>query len=204
MNVFMLEAKCVVIDLQSLEDAVSFWQKRESAFNRSSTAEVIMWILMQTEEGQRACEQFSSHSPSQRVSLFPPPKKAPSLPLPKSIILPPAPPPPPSSIHLLPPFLLQRMRGILSILSLCIHSLLSLCLLPMPAISHIFCALVFFQTILFYSIFPSLCLVHPVEVKPILGLASVFDLSAPMSAVNASPTALLVRGYLLHQGQGVH
>lgn len=83
--------------------------------------------------------------------LVPPCKKAPSLPLPKSIILPPALPPPLPSVYPLPPFLLQRMRGIRSILSLCIHSLLSLCLLPTPAVSHIFCALGFFSLLQFLS-----------------------------------------------------
>lgn len=174
MKVFILEAECAVTDLPSLVDAVSFWQERGSAFNRLSAAELIMWILMQTEERQGACEQFSSLSPSQRVSLFPP-KKAPSLPLPKSIMLPPALPPPLPSIHLLPPFLLQRMRGIRSILSLCIYSLLSLCLRPTPAISHIFCVLGFFPC----SILPFSLLIPPSQSEPILGLASVFNLSAP-------------------------
>lgn len=103
-----------------------------------------MWILMQTEERQRACEQISHLSRLHKESPCFPPKKnsfpsppqiyhstsCPSIPLP--------------SIHLLPPFLLQRMRGIRSILSLCIYSPLSFCLLTMPAISHIFCALGFF------------------------------------------------------------
>lgn len=61
-----------------------------------------------------------------------------------------------------------------------------------PAISHIFCALRFFLSVL----------ISPSRSEAILGLASVFNLSAPVSAVNAN--SLLVMGYLLHQGQGVH
>lgn len=91
-----------------------------------------------------ACEQFSSLSSSQRVSLSPPPspqKKSPSLPLPKSIILPPALAPPLPSTHLHPPFLLQRMRGIRSILSL---HLLAVVFLPPPSASnvpHLLCSI---------------------------------------------------------------
>lgn len=58
------------------------------------------------------------------------------------------------SVHLLLPFLLQRMRGIRSILPLCIYSLLSFCLLPMPAISHIFCAPEFFPCSIFSLLIP--------------------------------------------------
>lgn len=40
-KVIIVEAKCVVNDLLSLEDAVSFWQETGSALSRLSEAELI-------------------------------------------------------------------------------------------------------------------------------------------------------------------
>lgn len=140
-KVFILEAKCAVTGLQSLGDAVSFWKEKGSAFNRLWAAELIMWILMQTEERQRACEQFSSLSPSQRVSLFPLPKKS-SFPSPPQVYhatscpstSPPLNPPPPS----FSPAKNERH----SIYSLSLH-LLAVVFLPPPNASnfpHLLCS----------------------------------------------------------------
>lgn len=157
-----------------------------------SVVELSMWILMQTEERQRACEPFS-----QRLSFFltPPPQKA-LLPFPFLRL----------SYYLHHPqspsflFCYKEWEAFDLFFPLCIPSMLSFCLLPTPAVSHIFCTLGFF-----------LCFISPLspvipssQSEPILGLESVFNLSAPMSGVNASPSPLLDMRYSLHQGQGVH
>lgn len=132
-------------------------------FKTEQNCSIYLSLLCESWCRQRACEQF----------FFFFYKEGPSPP--QSVILPPALPPPfPPLHHLLPSFLLQRMRGIWSFISLCIHSLLSFCLLPSPAISHIFCALgVFLCSCLALSL-----VIPSSQSEPILGLESVFNQSA--------------------------
>ena len=100
---------CHWLSLQSFGGCcVTVAEGRWSAFYRLSAAGLIMRVLMQTEA---MWTLFISLALTKSLLVSP------------LLILPPAPPPPLPSVHLLPPFLLQRMRGIRSILSLSLHPL---------------------------------------------------------------------------------
>lgn len=149
-------------------------------FNRLSAAEV---ILQRTHKGHVNIFHLS-HPHNDSPCPPAPPKKSPSLPLHKHIILPPALAPSLPSAHLHPPFLRQRMRSIPSILPL------------------------FRSTVVFPPAPPNtsnlphlLCLIPPSQIEAIVSFASWFTLPAPMSAVSTNP--LFVKRYLLHQVQGV-
>ena len=100
---------CHWLSLQSFGGCcVTVAEGRWSAFYRLSAAGLIMRVLMQTEA---MWTLFISLALTKSLLVSP------------LLILPPALPPPLPSVHLLPPFLLQRMRGIRSILSLSLHPL---------------------------------------------------------------------------------
>lgn len=168
-----------------------YFGRRQNQLLGSCQLQSIMWVLIQTRKRQRACENFL-----QRLFFRPVPQKASSRPLLRSVIAPHALQPSLPPVTPPPLFFSPQKNARHSVNFPSASMLLNLCLLPSPAVSHIFCVLWSLPPLFFLSSS------QPVRFNP--GLESVFNQAALMYAVNPSPPPLQIVGYIPHQGQGVH
>lgn len=110
--------------------------RRQNQLLGSCLLQIIMWTLIQTRKRQRACENFL-----QRHFFCPVPQKAASRPLLSSVMAPHALQP---SLPLVTPpalFFSPGKNARHSVYFPSASMLLNLCLLPSPAVSHVFCVL---------------------------------------------------------------